>query len=130
MSRQQSWWLNRLQDDFYEEKANARHAEKRGNSESICIWKVAHDCHFRCYKASFHVFLKSQKLTIVDAAALKGTPFFLVCVFIYTSSLRGRRPSCLPYKLVICTNQKAPRMINSTEMTMIYFHTSLCAVEA
>ena len=29
------------------------------------------------------------KLTIVPAASLKGTPFFLVCVLMYTSSLRG-----------------------------------------
>ena len=51
------------------------------------------------------------KLTIVPAASLKGTPFFLVCVLMYTSSLRGGRPSALPYKFITMYQWKCPKII-------------------
>jgi len=49
------------------------------------------------------------KLTIVPAASLKGTPFFLVCVLMYTSSLRGGHPSALPYKFYNYVPIKMPQ---------------------
>jgi hypothetical protein len=52
-----------------------------------------------------------RKLTIVPAASLKGTPFLLVCVLIYTSSLRGGRPSALPYRFYNYVYMKGHKII-------------------
>jgi hypothetical protein len=54
-------------------------------------------------------FLFWVKLTIVPTASLKGTPFFLVCVLMYTSYLRGGRPSVLPYKVYNYVPMKMPQ---------------------
>jgi hypothetical protein len=46
---------------------------------------------------------------MVPAASPKGTPFFLVCVLMYTSSLRGGRPSALPYNYKKYVPTKMPQ---------------------
>jgi hypothetical protein len=63
---------------------------------------------YSVYNRSMFLFFFG-KLTIVSAASLKGTLFFLVCVLMYTSSLRGGRPSALPYKFYNYVPMKMPQ---------------------
>jgi hypothetical protein len=56
------------------------------------------------------------KLTIIGAACLNGTPFFLVCVLIKTSSLRGGRPSFLPYKCLIFSSEMEHSYVQNNDI--------------